>query len=74
MSIQPKSMGVAQVVSRIHVSRQAHKMSVVSPPGQLLVQLVRPAAEELAAKAPGKLTVGMSGPETYASKMESVKV
>ena len=53
---------MAQVVSQIRGSRQTHKVSVVSPPGQPLVQLMRPAAEELAAKAPGKFGVGASGP------------
>ena len=60
---------MAQVVSRIRVSRQTtHKVSVVSPPGQPLVQLMRPAAQELAATAPGKPKIGASGPKTVKSQ------
>ena len=61
---------MAQVVSRIHVSRQLDKVSVVSLPGQPLVQLMRPAAEELATKAPGKPWVGASGPKTFSRMTE----
>ena len=56
---------MAQVVCQIHVYRQTHKVSVVRPPGQPLVQLTRPAAEELAAKAPGRKGVGESGPPAF---------
>ena len=55
---------MAQVVSRIRVSRQTmHEVSVVSPSGLPLVQLMRPAAEELAAKAPGKSKIGAPEPK-----------
>ena len=60
---------MAQVVSRIRVSRQTtHKVSVVSPPGRPLVQLMRPAAVELAATVPSKSKIGASGPKTVKSQ------
>ena len=37
-------------------------MSAVSPPEQPLVQLMLPAAKDLAAKAPGGTGVGAPGP------------
>ena len=48
---------VAQVVGRMPL-RQAVKVSAISPQGQPLVQLMLPAAQELAAKAPGRTDVG----------------
>ena len=48
----------------MHVRRQTAKGSVVSPLGQPLVQLMLPAAHTLAADAPSKVTVGVSGLKT----------
>ena len=50
--------GMAQVVGRLPL-RHKTKVSAVSPPGQPLVQLMLPAAQELA-KAPGGTTLGAS--------------
>ena len=50
---------MAQVVSHNHYRREA-EVSAVSPPGQPLVQLILPAAQELAAQAPGSGQVGAS--------------
>ena len=51
-------MGMAQVVGRLPL-RHKTKVSAVSPQGQPLVQLMLPAAQELA-KAPGRTTLGAS--------------
>ena len=61
---------MAQVVSRVRASRQTtRKVSVVSPPGRPRVQLMRPAAAELVAKAPGKSKIGAPGPKFRKSKI-----
>ena len=49
-----------QVVGRLPHRNKA-KVSAASPQGQPLVQLMLPAAKELAAKAPGGAEVGASG-------------
>ena len=51
---------MAQVVSRMPLRHEA-KVSAVNPPGQPLVQLMLPAARELAAKAPGRTRIGAPG-------------
>ena len=53
------SMGVAQVVGRFPLRRTA-KLSAVSLQGQPRVQLMLPAATELAAKARSRMDVGAS--------------
>ena len=57
---QSTDVGMAQVVSCISL-RQEDKASAVSPQGQPLMQLLSPAAMELAAKGPGRAAVGASG-------------
>ena len=53
---------MVQVVGRFP-RRHEVKVNAVSPPGQPLVQLMQPAAERLAAKAPG----GIGAPGLYRS-------
>ena len=61
LSIQGSmTVGMAQVVARLALRDEA-KVSAVSPQEQPLVQLMLPAAEELAAKALGRAEVGASG-------------
>ena len=55
----PVCMGIAQVVGRIPLRRTA-KLSAVSPEGQPLVQLMLPAATELATKTRSRMEVGAS--------------
>ena len=57
--IKQSSMGVAQVIGRMPLRREA-KVSAVSPPGQPLVQLMLPAAHELASQAQDRPAVGAS--------------
>ena len=59
---EPQELGAAQVASHMPLLHRA-KVSAVSPPEQPLVQLMLPAADELAAKAPGAAAVGAPGPE-----------
>ena len=54
------SVGMAQVVGRLAL-RDEVEVSAVSPQEQPLVQLMLPAAKELAAKAAGRAEVGASG-------------
>ena len=53
---------MVQVVGSLR-GRQVVKVSAVSPQEQPLVQLMLPAARELAGKAPGRTEVGASGLE-----------
>ena len=57
--LRSQSVGGAQVASHMPLLHRA-KVSAVSLPEQPLVQLMLPAAEELAAKAPGAAAVGAS--------------
>lgn len=50
---------MAQIVVRLHLQEEA-EVSAVSRQGQPRVQLMLPAARELAAKAPGRAEVGAS--------------
>ena len=59
-------MTMAQVASHIQFRREA-EVSAVSPPGQPLVQLMLPAAQELAAQAPGGDQVGASQGKSFVS-------
>ena len=63
-------MGVAQVVERIP-SRRGAQVSAVSPPGQPQVQLMLPAAKELAAQVPGRDSTGASGLSKKKSQLGS---
>ena len=58
--LKPWNVGVPQVVDRLPHRRMA-KVSAVSPQGNPLVQLMLPAAKDLAAKAPGRDHVGAPG-------------
>ena len=65
MHVQPRFSpdswsGYAQVVGRVS-HRREKKVSAVCPPGQPLVQLMLPAAEQLAVVAPSGTGVGVSG-------------
>ena len=60
LPVASNNMGMAQVVECIP-SRRAAQVSAISPPGQPRVQLMLPAAKELAAKAAGRGNTGMSG-------------
>ena len=58
--VETMDVGVPQVVGRLPHRHKA-KVSAVSPQGQPLVQLMLPAAKDLAANAPGRSEVGASG-------------
>ena len=59
LPVEVMSVGMAQVVGRVALRNEA-KVSAVSPQEQPLVQLMVPAAKELAAKALGRADVGES--------------
>ena len=61
MSAEGAHVAVAQVVHRMP-RLHAAKVSAVSPPEQPLVQLMLPAANELAAKAPGARRCALGAP------------
>ena len=60
LPIKLLSMGIAQVVNHVPLRHEA-KVSAISPQGQPLVQLMLPAARELASEAQSRPAVGASG-------------